>query len=355
MHFSPKILFVLKKRMTSHKDVKTISSGLLNSASFVNKMLQKNGYHSHLVEVNDNNEIDREVKKHKANIVIIEALWVVPSKFEILTKLHPNTKWIIRLHSEIPFIANEGIAMEWIYEYQKYNNVFISVNSPTTFRDLNNILPNKTIYLPNYYPVNIFDKKNQKIKKDKSILDIGCFGAIRPLKNQLYQATAAIEFANSLNKTLHFHVNNARVENNGDPVLKNLRNLFKNNPKHKLIEHGWLKHEEFTELVKTMDIGLQVSFTETFNIVAADFVNNNIPVIVSDEIIWTSDLYKAEPTESKSIINKLSLGLFLKKFNIQYLNKIKLWYYSFKSEKNWICFIEEYKLDPVNWNPNFFI
>ena len=103
-----------------------------------------------------------------------------------------------------------------------------------------------------------------------------------------------------------------------------------------------------------MDIGLQVSFTETFNIVAADFVNNNVPVIVSEEITWVSDLYKAEPTESKSIIKKISQALFFKKFNLQYLSKIKLWFYSFKSEKNWVCFIEEYKLDPKNWNSNFF-
>jgi len=353
MHSSPNILFILKKRMTSHKDIKTISSGLLNSATFVNRMLQKNGYNSHLIEVKDNNQIDREVKKHKADIVIIEALWVVPSKFEILTKLHPNVKWIIRLHSEIPFIANEGIAMEWVYEYQKFKNVFVSVNSKTTYKDFNNILPKKTIYLPNYYPVNLFDKKNEYHNKNKNILSVGCFGAIRPLKNQLYQAVAAIEFANSINKELHFHVNVARVENNGDPVLKNLRNLFINNPKHKLVEHSWLTHEDFINLVRKMDIGLQVSFTETFNIVAADFVNNNVPVIVSDEITWVSNLYKAEPTESKSIINKLSLGLFFKKFNLQYLSKIKLWYYSFKSEKDWVCFIEEYKLDPEKWNQTF--
>lgn len=354
MNFSPKILFVLKKRMTSHKDLKTISSGLLNSANFVNEMLQKNGYESNLVEVRDNNEIDKEVKKFKADIVIIEALWVVPSKFEILTKLHPDVKWIVRLHSEIPFIANEGIAMEWIYDYQKYNNVFISVNSKTTYEDLNKILPKKTIYLPNYYPVNIFDKKSEYVNKNKKVLNVGCFGAIRPLKNQLYQAVSAIEFANSIQKELHFHINVARVENNGDPVLKNLRNLFKNNPEHKLIEHGWLRHGEFTELVKKMDIGLQVSFTETFNIVAADFVNNNVPVIVSEEITWVSDFYKAEPTESKSIIKKISQALFFKKINLHYLSKIKLWFYSLKSEQSWITFIEEYKLDHKNWNPNLF-
>jgi hypothetical protein len=33
-----------------------------------------------------------------------------------------------------------------------------------------------------------------------------------------------------------------------------------------------------------MDVCLQVSFTETFNIVSADAVANYIPIVVSDEI-----------------------------------------------------------------------
>ena len=93
--------------------------------------------------------------------MIIEALWVVPSKFEVLQKLHPNVKWIIRLHSEVPFLANEGIAMEWIFDYMKYDNVIISVNSKRMEREMNIILPKPVLYLPNYYPV-VFQEFNIK-------------------------------------------------------------------------------------------------------------------------------------------------------------------------------------------------
>ena len=127
-----KVLFILKKRQTSHTGYASVSSGLLNSAKFVSDMLNKNGIESHLVEVNDNNCIDREVTKFKPTHVIIEALWVVPQKFEVLTKLHPNVQWIIRLHSDISFLANEGIAIEWIYEYLKYPNVKVSANDLET-------------------------------------------------------------------------------------------------------------------------------------------------------------------------------------------------------------------------------
>ena len=96
MNKEKKVLFILKKRKSSHSNYSVVSSGLFNSANFVSDMLNKNGIESHLVEVIDNNCIDREVTQYKPTHVIIEALWVVPSKFEVLTKLHPNVEWIIR-------------------------------------------------------------------------------------------------------------------------------------------------------------------------------------------------------------------------------------------------------------------
>ena len=45
-----------------------------------------------------------------------------------------------------------------------------------------------------------------------------------------------------------------------------------------------MDHESFIELVKSMDMCLQVSFTETFNIVTADAVANSVPVVVSSEM-----------------------------------------------------------------------
>ena len=111
---SPKILFILKKRNESWGCYGNGSaqggypSGLLNSATFVKDMLNDLGFVAELVEVVDNDCIDREVTKARPDIVIIEALWVVPPKFSVLAKLHPKVKWVIRNHSEIPFLSMEG-------------------------------------------------------------------------------------------------------------------------------------------------------------------------------------------------------------------------------------------------------
>lgn len=341
MKTNVKVLFICKKRKSSGPGpyAQIISSGLLNSATFVNDMLVKNGVDSKIIEVIDNNCIDREVTQFKPTHVIIEALWVVPSKFEILQRLHPNVKWIIRLHSETPFLANEGIAMEWIFEYQKYDNVYVSINSPRIEKELNSVLPKISLYLPNYYPVE-FGLDHFKPIPNRDYIDIGCFGAIRPMKNQLLQAIAAIKFANEIGKKLHFHINCTRVENNGDPVIKNIRSLFENSP-HQLIEHLWMPHEEFSNLIKTMDMCLQVSFSETYNIVTADAVNNNVPVVVSPEITWVAGLFKALPTDSCDIIKTMHLTYYLKCFRVHFINKLMLHWNSKEAESVWLDYFAE--------------
>lgn len=331
-----KILFILKKRRIYDLPYEeAFSSGLYNSALFVSDMLNASGIESKLVQVNDNNDIDREVHKYKPTTVIIEALWVIPEKFNILHKLHPRVNWIIRLHSELPFLSNESVAMEWLFQYNKLakKNVQIGVNSTKMLKDLPKIGIKNIIYLPNFYPV----KKETDIhwaKKDH--IDIGCFGAIRPMKNQLIQAVAAIEFGNKVGKRINFHINSGRVER-GDGALKNIIDLFANQKgHHKLVEYPWLNHDDFLKVVRKMDLGMQISFNETFNIVAADFVSENIPIVGSKEIAWLNHFYKADDTTTDDMVAKLRFANFSKKINLQNLNKKNLIQICHEARSIWV-------------------
>ena len=353
-----RVLFILKYREVNYSYqnclepdysqnwayTRGMSSGLSNSARFVSDMLNTvHGITSHLVHVTDNNDIDREVTEFKPTHVIIEAYWVVPEKFQILTKLHPNVKWIIRNHSNTPFLANEGIAFGWTIDYLKTPNVYVSCNHPLAHRDFGVLagcvgpeLIEKLIFLPNYYPTEY--QHSSSLRKNKCTLDIGCFGAIRPLKNQMIQAIAAIEYAKQQRRHLRFHINGNRVEGQGGPILKNLRDLFSKISGADLIEHSWLDHEEFLDLIGTMDIGLQVSYTETFNIVAADFVACNIPIVVSSEVFWMNPIYYANPNNSLSIVNAMNRVTGLTKLfpRMNGLNRNRLNKYNEKSKNSWI-------------------
>jgi len=182
----------------------------------------------------DNNCIDREVRAYQPTHVVIEALWVVPSKFEILSKLHPNVTWIIRLHSEMPFIASEGIAMDWIGDYARFPNIIIGVNAPRMMDETRFYLQQvygwsnaetaqRIIYMPNFYPQ---EYKYKKFNPSNEYINISCFGAIRPLKNHLLQAICAVQFADSIGRKLKFHINAGRIEMKGEPILHNLKGMF---------------------------------------------------------------------------------------------------------------------------------
>jgi hypothetical protein len=74
-----------------------------------------------------------------------------------------------------------------------------------------------------------------------------------------------------------------------------------------------LNRNDFLDLVKEMDIGLQMSFTESFNIIVADLVSCNVPVVTSPEIRWVDEDFQAEPTSMEDIITKMNKVMFWKK------------------------------------------
>ena len=341
----PRVLFVLKKRDSSWGQTNPYSynsSGLLNSAKFVNDMLIHREFESKLVEVIDSNFIDREVFQYNPDIVILEAIWCPPAKLKELVKLnhHKHRKWIVRNHSEFPFLAFEGIAVEWITEYATIENVTVSCNSPTANSEMEALVNAQTgtfhrVYLlPNYYPTGDFTELK---KAHGDTIDVGCFGAIRPLKNNFEQALASIIYAYSIGKKLRFHINSTRIEGNAGPVLKSIRALFEKSKGCRLIEEPWMERAEFLELCKNMDMGLQVSYSETFNIVAADLISQGVPVVCSDEIPWMPSRFCADPSSALDIADKMVVAHKSKvKDEFESLKK-----YSNHSEELWVQKLHE--------------
>ncbi|CAB4124164.1 hypothetical protein UFOVP49_39 [uncultured Caudovirales phage] len=349
-----KFLFILKRRVETVEEQSVLytyclSTGLLNSVRFICDMLNETGVEANYVEVADNNDIDREVNKYKPTHVVIEAFWVVPEKFDLLKKLHHKVKWIIRNHSELPFLANDSSATGWALQYIQKEKVYVATNSVKSYEDILNMASavigrkaahEKILFMPNYY---VFDDEECPPRKPIGhTINIGCFGAIRPFKNHITQVSAAIKFAQRNNLKLRFHINTGRIEEKGNPVLKSIRSIFQylDPTRYSLVEHHWLEHDEFIHLVNKMDIGLQVSFTETFNIVAADFVSKNVPIVVSKEIFWMPSRNHADPTDSEDIaktMENLLFGVFPKLKNA--LAKSSLEAYNRKSMKTWLNYI----------------
>lgn len=349
-----RVLFILKYRQKEPKEPENssekygyLNSGVWQSAKFLcDELNEKNIAEAKCVHAIDNDFIDKLVTDYKADIVIIEAFWVVPEKFEILTQLHPNVKWIIRNHSAMPFIASEGIIIDWSLRYVDYKNVYIACNEYRTYEQFRFLVNDKqktdkkVLYLPNTYPTKNFKKRiynKDNFFHEEGIVNIGCFGSVRPLKNHLMQAQAAIQFSKSMGRYLKFHINSAHIEDGGNSALHNLIDLFNHTENCELVCHDWLEHNEFLDLCSKMDIGLQVSFTETFNIVAADLTSQDVPVIGSNEISWLYDDYKTNPNDSLDITRKMIKAVSLRKsyFNFNENTHKKLKHFCNEAIKQW--------------------
>lgn len=336
---SLEILFILKQNAIDYLDQevtipKVRSSGLLNSATFVSDALREYGITTELEIAIDGNCIDKFVSWYRPKIVILEALWVTPDKVAELSKLHPKVQWIVRLHSEVPFLAMEGIAFEWVREYVKIPRVTIASNSPRCKEELETLLKTKLILLPNYYPMDGIFCTVPSHHQHRESLNVGCFGAIRPFKNQVLQAIAAIAYGDKVGKSVRFHINSSRVENGGQPVLKSIRAMFKDSG-HTLVEHEWHSHEQFLGAISALDVLLQVSFTETFNIVSADAISKGIPVVTSEEIYWSNPMCQADPTSLKDIEAKMNTALSMPRLNV-WLNRIGIIRSNKWAMDNWV-------------------
>lgn len=352
--YMKKIQFLLRRRDSYWgNDVKasTLSSGLLNSARFVAEALNDSKkVKAELVQVTDNNDIDREVTRFRPDVVVLEAYWVVPEKMELLTRLHPKVKWIVRNHSEIPFMAQEGITVDWSIRYLQYPNVFVSGNSSRIYSDMINFLTpiygaekaeKQVLYLPNIYPRD--HRRLRPMKPLGKILDVACFGAIRPLKNHLLQAITAVKYADDHGKELHFHINGGRIEGSAsDQILKNLDLFFSHLKGHKLINHPWHPHKEFLSELEKMDVSMQVSFSETFNIVSADAVTVGLPIVTSAEVLWAPYYTQADPTNGEDIYKHLDFALkYGNKPASQWITQKHLNSYSRNSLGEWLLTLKK--------------
>ncbi len=127
--------------------------------------------------------------------------------------LHPEVRWIVRNHSEMPFLANEGIALDWIPGYLR-RGAEVMCDAPRAVEDVRALalafgLHDRLVsYGPDYDPLHAAGPIAARARG--YAFDVSCFGAVRPLKNHIAQALAAISFARAMRNGLRFHVSTSR-------------------------------------------------------------------------------------------------------------------------------------------------
>src|SRR5690554_4879047 len=245
------------------------------------------------VVVDNARHIELSVQRFRPKNLILATIFATRRELEHLRKSFPNVNIYVMVHSNSPFLAVQHEAMQRINE-AKESGAILAVNDERLAR----AIPD-AVWLPNIYSGNFAHPRAIQSKEEIRVI---CSGSLRPMKNHLTQALAAIKYADESGKRLRFFVN--RRSEGGAPVLSNLKNLFLGIP-HSLEFLEWKEHGQFVESLRHFDIGMQVSMSESFNIVAADYACAGLPMVVSHEVRWASDSIKADCHDVDDIASKM--------------------------------------------------
>ena len=72
-------------------------------------------------------------------------------------------------------------------------------------------------------------------------------------------------------------------------------------PNMKLVKDEWYRWPQFRHLVRSMNILMQPSYTETFNMVTEDGASEGVPSVTSDAIEWSPSYWQADVDDPLSI------------------------------------------------------
>jgi hypothetical protein len=282
------VLFVCNQRKETTPD------SPFNAAGFVSKYLATQAITTKVALVADADGVEAEINLIQPDVVVIESLWLPSEQLrDIATRAsNLNRQFVVRIHNQLTFLAGEANALYRIMECDKIANVNLAANSRSLHADLLR-LNLRSFFLPNICDLEMLGCQTLD-KSGERVVNIACLGAVRLMKNQLAQAVAAIRFADKMRRVLRFHINVDTVTGI-DAMLANLHSLFAGTP-HELVAHPWMGLEDFVTLVRGMDLGMQVSFSETFNLISAHFVAAGVPILVSRQIDWMPREQQVDPS-----------------------------------------------------------
>lgn len=236
---------------------------------------------------------------------VLEAPWV--SRAPMLELLHtfPHVHFLVRSHSQIAFLQVEPWAIQLLRELlvlqENFLNLTVAANSLELKHFFETAYGGHTLYLPNVYDFERAHRRRGR-EHDHRLLRVGSFGALRLLKNHTTAAAAALMLARKRDCDLEFSVSVENDTMGGGAVLDALRKMFTGLRWARLVEHPWQDWASFRRTVGGMDLCLQVSMTETFNVTTADAVAEGVPSVVSPTIEWAPDYWKADPDRLDDIV-----------------------------------------------------
>ena len=282
--------------------------GLGVSALNTAKILRENGIPTNLWAVLGTKEIQEKISAATANgqrptHIVICAPWLPTLDLQILIFGNTDIQFAVTCHSNVGFLSADPSAItnfrSMLSLEQGALNFSAAGNSQRFCSWITASYGRPCTWLPNLY---FMENESPMYRRPWTggDLNIGAFGAVRPLKNTLSAVAAALILHADLNVQINFHINVGRIEGGGT-VVRSIEEMTANVPNFNLIKDPWYQWPQFRQLIKRMNILIQPSYTESFNMVTADGAAECIPSVVSDAIDWAPAEWQAEVDDAVNI------------------------------------------------------
>lgn len=241
------------------------------------------------------------LKNRNFTHVLIMAPWITPLDLKALLGAFPDVQFAVQMHTNVAALYGDFNGIANIRQYLdmtfSFPNLRVAGNSDNLVRWALVTYEQEFLYLPNIYPVEIVRRYNETYKD--GTINIGAFGALRVEKNFITAAAAALAVQKITGRAVVLHMS-VGCENEKN-ILRSLRQLTDATPGFFLVQHRWQSWDEFRKLVGRMDVLLQPSHTESFNMVTADGIAEGVPSVVSPAIAWAPDSWKANSDDALEI------------------------------------------------------
>lgn len=257
-------------------------TGVSVSSKHLSQILKSNNITNVIEFYKNDEELLNIVDSIRSDIIILQT----PAfSYETLIKILEKGRIVnLAIHSTITYMqAEEGVFDKFI-KFASIHNKNFSISNPCIkeIEGFKTYLPANFVYLPNLYSYTIDSKEIIKEKINSRCKNqyykIGLFCEYRPFKNLLTQLTAISIAAKKIPVELHLIKPN--VENQVYKYVQTLTSMMN----FKTVWHEQCANDKLNQIIDEMNLGMQVSYTETFSYVIFEHMVKGVPTIGSSEV-----------------------------------------------------------------------
>lgn len=303
-----KIRLVLAyKNFAAHAGISHIGLGI--SCENIAKVLKYHGIQAETIAVRNGIELRQYLNTQRSLFVaghqvkpvthvVVSAPWIDTNGLRSLCKLFPEIEWAMNCHSNVGFLQADRNGIKLIQEAidleEELKNFSVAGNSKKYCRWIHEGYLAPCEWLPNLY---YLDRHVDTHRPSWAggILRIGAFGATRVLKNFPTAVAAALIIKQQLKADVEIWLNSARDGKGSDgTVFTAGRQMIEPIPGITFKFLPWAAWPAYQRVIGNMNLLLQPSYTESFNMVTADGISQGVPSVVSDAIDWAPRNWQCE-------------------------------------------------------------